>query len=94
MKYKVHEGIVYTTVCNVPLLIATRPVWDDFPGVKRLSPIQGYFFSSIISGLEENSIVDIINLPIKKESLEKQYKAFLQDMIHKRYLVEVDSSDQ
>ena len=58
MKYRFHEGIVYTRICNVHVLVATRSVWDQFPSVREVSPLQGCFCQGIDEGMEEDELID------------------------------------
>ena len=90
MVYRLHEGIVFTDVCEIPLLIATRAVWEKFPAVKRLSPLQAYFCRGVLKNMEKSSLTDNHRVNIRKEVLEKRYDAFLDEMIRSGYFVPED----
>lgn len=94
MKYKMHEGIVYAKVSGVHLLVATRKVWDKFPSIKRLSPLQGCFCYGITNGMSEDELLDYLILPqgLKKEAVRTSYHRFVEKMLQEGYLIAEDGS--
>ena len=90
MKYRFCEGIVYSKVGNVHLLVATRSVWDRFPSVKRLSPLQGCFCYGIQNEMSEEALIDYLILPpnLKKEAVRASYRRFIENMVKEGYLIE------
>lgn len=95
MKYRIIDGIVYTKVCGIPLLIATRKAWDICPPVKELSPLKSVFWQSIEKGMDEEALMEVIILPprLKKETVQKRYKQFLYDMEQAGYLIQENNDD-
>lgn len=94
MKYKFHEGIVYTRICNVHLLVATRNVWDQFPSVKEVSALQGCFCQSIEEGMDEEEMMNAIRLPAKmdRETVRNRYRLFIKNLLDEGYLVSEEES--
>ena len=89
MKYRFREGIVYTRICNVHVLVATRSVWDQFPSVREVSPLQGCFCQGIDEGMEEDELIDAIRLPekISRESVRNRYRSFVEKLKNEGYVV-------
>lgn len=89
MKYKFTDGIVYTKICKVPILVATRKVWDKFPSAKRVSPLQGCFCQGIEANMDEDELINAIILPpkMKRETIKKKYDIFINKMIDEGYIV-------
>lgn len=88
-KYRLHDGIVYTSVRNVYLLVATRSAWDQFPSVKTLSPLQGWFCAGIEKGLDTEEIIQLISKQrkIKEQAVRSRMDVFLNKMIQENYLI-------
>lgn len=95
MNYKFHEGIVYSKVSGVHLLIATRSVWDKFPAAKRLSALQGCFCYGIEHNMSEDELIDFLILPprMTKDTVRKAYHRFIGNMVREGYLVDGGVSD-
>ncbi len=95
MIYKLYDGVVYTKVSGVHLLIATRKVWDKFPAVKRLSPLQGCFVYGVQKHMSEDALIDFLILPprMSKETVRKAYHRFIDNMIREGYLIPEDESN-
>lgn len=89
MKYRLHDGIVYTKICNVHVLVATRSVWDLFPAVREVSPLQGCFCKGIEQGMDEDELIQAINLPatMDREAVRERYHIFARKMTEEGYLV-------
>lgn len=89
MKYRMHDGIVYTQICNVHMLVATRSAWDQFPAVKEVSALQGCFCKGIEEGLDEEELVNAINLPknISRDTVRMRYRMFVEKMTAEGYLI-------
>ena len=89
MRYHFHDGIVYTKICNVSLLVATRKVWDKFPAVKEISPLQGALCKGIELGMNEEELLNYL-IKLKKakpEFIKKRYHIFLENMLKYGYLI-------
>lgn len=95
MTYKLCDGIVYSKVSNVHMLIATRKVWDRFPAVRKLSPLQGCFCYGIQEQMSEDELMDFLILPphMKKEAVRKAYHRFLETMTREGYLITEGEAD-
>ena len=89
MKYRLHDGIVYTSVSNVFLLVATRSVWDQFPSVKTLSPLQGWFCAGFDQGMDTEDIIRQITQvsTVKEEAVRSRLNAFIEKMTQEQYIV-------
>lgn len=89
MRYKLHDGIVYARIKNVFLLIATRDAWDEFPAVKKLSPVYGWFCSGIANGLSVEEILanEKLNQKLPRKTIEKKLEQFIREMTDANYLV-------
>ncbi len=89
MKYKFHEGIVYTDICNIHMLVATRNVWDQFPAVRELSALQACFCRGILQGMDEDQLMNAIHFPEKMdlETVRKRYRLFVSKMADEGYLI-------
>ncbi|MDO4413695.1 MAG: hypothetical protein Q4C20_01315 [Erysipelotrichaceae bacterium] len=94
MKYKFHEGIVYTVICNVHMLVATRNVWDQFPAVKELSALQACFWRGISEGMDEEELMNAIHLPSKMnlDTVRQRYHLFVNKMVDEGYLIPEEQS--
>lgn len=89
MTYRLHEGIVYAKVSGVHLLVATRGVWELFPPVRQLSPLQGAFICGVMKQLPEDDLMEWLILPpkMKKEAVRKRFRAFAEKMVQEGYLI-------
>ena len=89
MKYRFHEGIVYTKVSNVHLLIATRSAWDQFPSIKQISALHGVFCKGIDMGMTDEEVINAIILPRKmtREKVRDSYYSFVKKMSEEGYLI-------
>lgn len=94
MRYRFHDGIVYTRISSVYLLVATRKAWDIFPAVKLLSPIFGWFASGIAAGMsiEEIKADEGLNRKLKKEAIDRKMKEFIDVLTKENYLIMEEES--
>lgn len=89
MRYRLHDGIVYTRISNVYLLIATRQAWDAFPSVKTLSPVEGWLCSGIASGMDTEEIVqnEELRKRLPESTIRKRLDNFINKMMKENYLI-------
>ena len=89
MKYRFQDGIVYTKIAKVHLLVATRKAWDRYPAIKEVNALQGTFCEGISRGMEEEEIVQAILLPerMSRDSVRKRLSMFIHKMLDERYIV-------
>ena len=96
MKYKIREGIVYTTVCDIPLLITTLRASEYCPPVMELSALKSTFWRSFERGLNEDEFMEILKMPprMKEETVRVLYRRFFKEMTEKNYLILEDHDAQ
>ena len=96
MRYRLHDGIVYARIKNVYLLIATRQAWDEFPSVKTLSPVFGWFASGIANGMSLDEIRNDqkLNQRLSRAVIERKLNQFIEEMTKENYIVEDDNAEQ
>ena len=94
MRYRLHEGIVYTRISNVYLLVATRKVWDQFSSVYTLSPVEGWLCSGLANGMDTEEIIcnEDLRKKLPEPTIRKKLDQIIEKLIKENYLIPEEHS--
>ena len=62
MTWKPRPGVVLVDVCGVPILTATRTVWEDFPQIVALSGLEKLVWDMTVSDASDGQLVNIVSV--------------------------------
>lgn len=95
MRYKLNDEVVYSRICGIHLLIATRKAWETYDPIRRISPIQGCFCYGIEKGMSDEEIISGLILPegLSRDIIRKRFESFINSMTEKGYVVPLGDDD-
>ena len=81
MSYKTHPGIVRVQICGADFLVATRPLQEELPGVKKIPKLWAACWAVMEEGRTDREVVEAFAGLLQKP--EEQIREKLEPVFSK-----------
>ena len=93
MAYKIRPGIVHVRICDADLLIATRPVWESCPRIRRIPRLWAACWAVMEQDALKKTDEDVIQafaglLKKSNKDIRIRFDKMFRTLFEEGYLVE------
>ena len=92
MACKTRPGIVLVNVCDAHLLVASRPLWSEFPRVRPIPRLWAVLWAAMENGkTDEDALLVLSRLfSLSSEDARKRFGKMLPALLEEGYLVSAE----
>ncbi|MBQ0066443.1 MAG: PqqD family protein [Firmicutes bacterium] len=89
MKYKLREDVVFETICDQSLLVATLTAREQCPYIMHLNEDSAFFVRLVLKEKTIQEITESIieNYEVSEEEALEGAKAFISELMKNNYLL-------
>lgn len=92
MAYKARPGFVLLNICDAHLLVATRPLWAEFPRIRPLPNAWAVCWTLMEKGKTDQDVINmfmrLFNAP--EAAMHKRFDPIFSGLAEEGYLIPVE----
>jgi|GEM_PF-2390068 len=89
MAYKIRPGFVLLNICDAHLLVATRPLWSEFPRVRPLPRLWAACWTLMEKGRTDREVVASFAKLFRKpeDEVDRRFEEMFSTLAQEGYLI-------